>query len=123
MEIRMPGSAFCGYVYYRSGPWGEDIPVQDARVQIIDLDEGGNGDDLLWEGLTDSQGCYSGVSAEWVDENMMKVGDIPIPTIDRPQFRVRVRQGDHDTGLLILNHLGDLPAVIVIWAPPGTTGG
>jgi hypothetical protein len=114
----MSNSNFNGTVYYSPGPWGSELPVAGAHVQIIDLDEGGNGDDLLWEGITDGQGNYSGTASDWIDNNMLKVGDIPIPTIDRPNFRVRVRQGDQDTGLLILNHLGDLPAVIVSWAPP-----
>jgi hypothetical protein len=42
-------------------------PVPGAAVNIIDLDRGGNGNDLILAATTDAQGKFRQQSKEWID--------------------------------------------------------
>jgi hypothetical protein len=53
-------------VYYAPGPWGVDVPVQGASVEIWDKDLDGNHDCIYTE-VTNANGSINGVSSEWVD--------------------------------------------------------
>jgi arachidonate 15-lipoxygenase len=55
-------------VMYRVVPPLAPMPVVDAQVFVIDEDEGGNGNDLLFLGTTDQNGAVDG-NVEWVDAN------------------------------------------------------
>lgn len=94
-------------------------PIANARVQIYDLDQGGNGHDKIFEGNTNSSGEFSGVSEEWVDKNTISVGfsTLEIPDMLTLEFQVmangRVHKGPYF-------HLGDnasIPIVVPL-APP-----
>ena len=48
-------------------------PVHGAVVKIIDLDEGGNGNDIILEDVTDAGGKFKKQSKEWIDLNNVKI--------------------------------------------------
>lgn len=55
-------------VMYRTVPNLAPMPVVDAQVFVVDKDSGGNGDDLLFLGVTDHNGLVDG-RVEWQDDN------------------------------------------------------
>lgn len=96
-------------------------PVAKARVQIYDLDQGGNGNDKIYEATTNSNGEFSGLSKDWKDENTISLGfaSVPTPDILALEFRVvangRVHQGPYF-------HTGDRKSIPIVMpiAPPVT---
>lgn len=54
-------------------------PCVRATVQVYDIDQGGNGNDLIWSGQTDVNGYFRG-TGNWKDYNAIKV-IIPTPPI------------------------------------------
>lgn len=54
-------------------PIGAFPPAVGATVEIFDVDTGGNGDDLIWSGQTDSNGAFSGTSSNWEDYNAIRI--------------------------------------------------
>lgn len=94
-------------------------PVAKARVQIYDLDQGGNGNDKIYEGMTNSNGEFSGLSRDWKDENTISLGfaSVPTPDILALEFRV-VANGRAHKGPYF--HVGDrklVPIVMPITPP------
>ncbi len=98
-------------------------PVVNARVQIYDLDRGGNGNDRIYEGRTNSNGEFSGLSQEWVDRNTIRINTPfgsfiqEVPDVLALEFRVdadgRVHKGPYF-------HIGDNASVPIVMpiAPP-----
>lgn len=79
------------------------VPCAGATVTVYDVDAGGNGDDVIYTGTTDSQGFFRGQSREWVDSNTARVptgfgGFITQNVPDVLVLQVRVRKGNQDSG-------------------------
>ena len=92
------------------------LPLQNATVEIIDVDSGGNGDDIIFTGTTDNNGYFQGTSSEWQDRNTARVpkpwplhGTMEIEVPDILILMARIRKGTNDTGRIPFS----LP-------PPGT---
>ncbi|MEB3356056.1 MAG: hypothetical protein VKK04_04970 [Synechococcales bacterium] len=98
-------------------------PVANARVQIYDLDQGGNGNDRIYEGTTNGDGTFSGLSGEWSDRNTIRIntpfGPIiqDVPDFLALEFRV-VAEGQIHKGPYF--HLGDNNSVPIVMpiSPP-----
>lgn len=96
------------------------LPLQSASIEIFDVDEGGNGDDIIFTGTTDSNGYFQGTSKDWVDRNTVrrKVGPIwvNVDVPDAPIFMVRIRQGSNDTGRIPFPQppVGSAPIIPII---------
>lgn len=96
--------------------------LQHANVVIIDIDSGGNGDDVIFSGTTDENGYFSGTSTDWVDTNTVRVdkpwplhGSADVPTPDALALKVRIRKGGDDTGYLpFVNPPSGAPVVPII---------
>lgn len=78
------------------------VPLRGATVEIIDVDKGGNGDDIIFTGTTDDNGYFQGTSNDWKDRNTEQVTtpwgshDIEIPDI--LMLMARIRKDTRDTG-------------------------
>jgi hypothetical protein len=92
-------------------------PVVNARVQIWDLDQGGDGHDKIYEGRTNRNGEFSGLSQEWRDRNTIRIstpfGPITqeVPDILALEFRV-VADGRSHKGPYF--HTGDKRSVPIV---------
>ncbi len=92
-------------------------PVVNARVQIWDLDQGGDGHDKIYEGRTNRNGEFSGLSQEWSDRNTIRIntpfGPITqeVPDILALEFRV-VADGRSHKGPYF--HTGDKRSVPIV---------
>lgn len=93
----MPTIAINGKIIHAINPL---IPVQGARVRIYDVDVGGNGDDLIFDGLTDADGRFHGTSRNWRDRNTVGIGNLVSSVPDVLLLKIRVTRGAHDTGML-----------------------
>ncbi|MGI0486560.1 hypothetical protein ACN4EK_14060 [Pantanalinema rosaneae CENA516] len=100
-------------------------PVVNAQVQIYDLDQGGNGNDKIYEGKTNGNGEFSGLSQEWIDRNTIRF-DTPfgpftqeVPDIMALEFRVVVDGQAHKGPYF---HVGDNRSVPIVMpiTPPVT---
>jgi hypothetical protein len=56
-----------GIAQYAPGPWGAAIPASGVAVEIIDIDANPRSNDLIWTGITGSDGTFAGISSEWQD--------------------------------------------------------
>ncbi len=64
--------SIAGRIQHLPGPWGRDLPLCGALVEVIDLDPGGT-DDVIWSGTSGADGGFSGTSAEWRDTRRLRV--------------------------------------------------
>lgn len=69
----MAGVDIRGTVRYVPGPWGRARPAAGVEVKVIDVDIG-NANDSIWSGVTDSNGAFSGTTADWRDMRTVTVG-------------------------------------------------
>ena len=118
-------------VSYTPGPWGARAPVPGARVDIVDVDLPGIGDDTIWSGTTGGDGRFEGWSSEWKDS-----GSVPVirrdewgrpywdsETIEDPTdvlaLVAHITDGGHDAWLPFAWVGGDQqsPDIIVPWGP------
>lgn len=81
------------------------LPLQNAMVEIIDVDSGGNGDDIIFTGTTDNNGYFQGTSSDWKDKNTARVpkpapfsGSVEVEAPDVLMLMARIRKGSNDTG-------------------------
>lgn len=65
----MAGIRISGRVVYKQLGGLLPEPVRGARVRVIDVDRGGNGDDEIFVATTDADGNFGGTSREWSDRN------------------------------------------------------
>ncbi|MCL5266487.1 MAG: transthyretin-like family protein [Bacteroidetes bacterium] len=80
-------------------------PLQNATVEIFDVDSGGNGDDIIFTGTTDNNGYLQGTSSDWKDRNTARVprpwpftGTVEVEVPDVLVLMARIRIGSYDTG-------------------------
>lgn len=95
-------------------------PAKDIDVTIFDVDQGGNGDDVIYQGSTSNTGQLSGTSSNWMDTNNTRVyvpwmGWQTQPLPDVPIFMIQLKEGNKDTGRIPF-----VPGVPIIlpWADP-----
>ncbi len=96
--------------------------LQHATVEVIDVDSGGNGNDIIFSGTTDENGYFSGTSSDWVDANTVRIpkpfpfhGSVDVPTPDVLVLKIRVRKGAWDSGdLPFLNPPPGAPVAPII---------
>ena len=95
-------------------------PVPNARVQIYDVDTGGNGTDKILDKRTGTDGKFTGISSEWSDANYLStfVGNVPVPDMLILEFRVTENTKVHRGPFI---HIGDYNSapIIVPWGPGG----
>lgn len=110
-----------GQVLYQD----QATPVANARVQIFDLDEGGNGDDKILETTTNADGKFKGTSKDWEDKNSKRItGPFGPFTMDIPDIlglEFRVSDGHH-THRGPFFHIADNTSIpiVVPWRLPVT---
>ena len=97
-------------------------PVHGAVVKIIDLDEGGNGNDIILEDVTDAGGKFKKQSKEWIDLNNVKIrwnSTVYIPDMLALQFRVEKDDEIYEGPFL---YVGDdvLVPILTPWQPPSS---
>lgn len=105
------------------------VPCADATVTVYDVDAGGNGDDVIYTGTTDSEGFFRGQSREWVDTNTARVPigfgrSISQAVPDVLVLQVRIRKNGQDTGRIpyAVNPAGvPAPPIILPFGSPQTT--
>jgi hypothetical protein len=97
-------------------------PAANARIQIWDLDQGGNGNDKIFEISTDRNGKFSGVSREWNDRNTIRIST-PLGTITQEifdtlmlEFRVFVDGQTHKGPYFHTANNASLP-IVLPWLP------
>jgi hypothetical protein len=94
-------------------------PVPGATVNIIDLDRGGNGNDLILAATTDAQGKFRQHSKEWVDLNNVRIpwgGKMSTPDDLALQFRVEKDGKVHEGPFLFVSD-GVLVSILTPWLP------
>jgi hypothetical protein len=111
-----------GAVLYAPGAWGPAVPVSGAAVEIVDIDEGGNGDDVVFTGTTDGEGVYQGETEEWVDPNKKKLrifrSEMEMSVPDVLLLKARVSDGPHVQEFAPLTMTGsNVNLLIVNWSP------
>ena len=98
-------------------------PVKGARVRIYDVDTGGDGDDLIFDEVTDPSGRFSGSSANWDDQNTQRVstplGNVDLKVPDALLLRAQV-DVDGRTHQCAYVHLGDGQSapIVLPWGKP-----
>lgn len=104
------------------GPYGTNVPVAGATVQIYDIDKGGDGNDLLWQGTTNASGDFVGESREWIDTNTVSIQPPFGPSItqhvpDVLSLVAKIRQGSREATIPFA-FLGNnvVSPIIVPWA-------
>ena len=94
-------------------------PVPGATVNIIDLDRGGNGNDLILTATTDAQGKFRRQSKEWIDLNNVRIpwgGKLSTPDVLALQFRVEKDGKVHEGPFLFVSD-GVLVSILTPWLP------
>lgn len=86
-------------VVHVPGVWGANVPVVGAKVEIIDVDAPGRGNDIVLTTTTDANGKFEGTSSEWQDTIKIRVPD---PTIKNP-FRTKEIEKPDITDVLMLS--------------------
>jgi arachidonate 15-lipoxygenase len=107
--IRISGRVIYGQ------PVGIPVGVAGAAIRIIDEDKGGNGNDTIFVGTTDSQGNFDGMSSEWVDANNVtqrvwvpgRYEGLPPRWVDGHHENVTVPVPDLLSMRIIIKHEGD----------------
>jgi hypothetical protein len=93
-------------------------PVQGAAIEIIDLDQGGNGNDIIMSDVTSVEGKFRKETIDWNDTNNVRVpwGTQSIPDLMVLQFKVR-KDGNVHEGPFV--HVGDWVSVPILtpWLP------
>ncbi len=121
-----------GRVLHMPGSWGRAVPAQGVIIKIIDIDEPGNPDDLIFTGKTDEYGYFEGETTEWRDRKKTEMwvqdnwwrghweeGEVPDLT-DALILQAQIKQGKHETKLQFV-YVDDQtmsPPLIVPWGPP-----
>lgn len=97
----MPTIDIRGRVFY----FGGRRPLPNGEVEIIDVDSGGNGDDVIFRGRTGIDGTFQGTSTEWQDRNVAAVpkpppftGTVEVDVPDVLMLMARIREGSRDSG-------------------------
>lgn len=97
-------------------------PVPSATVQIYDLDQGGNGHDLIFSKRTGSDGKFGGISSEWNDRNTITITTVfGKATVDTPdvlalEFRVNADGRQHKGPFIHIADYNSAP-IILPWGP------
>ena len=98
-------------------------PAKGARVRIYDADTGGDGDDLIFDQVTDPSGRFSGTSIDWEDQNSQRVstplGNVDLKVPDALLLRAQVDvDGQTHQGAYV--HLGDGQSapIVLPWGKP-----
>ena len=119
-----------GRIQHLPGPWGSELPLRGASVEVIDLDPGG-ADDVIWSGTSGADGRFAGTSAEWRDTRRLRVWvqdswrpprghwedrSEPDPG-DLLLLKLRVRQAGRTHEVFPFANASPLP-VIVPWGVP-----
>jgi hypothetical protein len=94
-----------------------------ASVRILDLDTGGNGNDVILETVTDGQGRFGGMSKEWQDVNNQRitipfVGTqvVPVPDVLILQFQVNSSGRTHSGPFIRVSDTVSAP-IVCPWLP------
>lgn len=104
------------------GSWGVSSPVKSAKIKVIDVDIFGNGDDVLWEGETDQDGKFSGLTDDWLDKIIIPMPfgnnlEFPDPS-DQLDLKIIISQsGKKITLPFLYRGAGNLVVVTVPWGP------
>ena len=142
----MPTLNLSGKVVHGIPTDGVAGPCAGASIEVYDLDQGGDGNNLIWSGRTDTNGNFAGTSADWQDNNSVRVTtelpghwegfppkwvpggqitkDLPVP--DVLLLKVIVSQqtpnGSKSQEFPFVQGAGPIPAVplVVPWASPTT---
>jgi hypothetical protein len=98
-------------------------PVKAARVRIYDADTGGDGDDLIFDEVTDASGRFSGSSSNWEDQNVKRIStplghfDLKLPDALLLRAQIDVDGQTHQCAYV---HLGDGQSapIVLPWGKP-----
>ena len=111
-----------GRVVHMPGYWGDELPVAGAKVRIVDVDQPGKGDDVIWSGTTGGSGEFQGTSKEWQDSLTLRFPSrirIPDPT-DVLMLQAHITHAGRETRLPF-TYVSDReisPDLVVPWGPP-----
>ncbi|MBI4468421.1 MAG: twin-arginine translocation signal domain-containing protein, partial [Acidobacteria bacterium] len=120
--------SFRGRVVY---PGPEGAGVAGASVEIVDLDTGGDGNDLIWSTTTDAEGGFGGFLAGWNDAGTSRDAaslygsSFPAdPEVtDVPLYKAVIRQGAYVQEFplpSLMEGENTIPPLVVRWVPKVT---
>ena len=97
-------------------------PVPNTVVQIYDLDQGGNGHDLIFSKRTGADGKFGGTSSDWNDRNTITINTffgkatVNVPDMMVLEFRTTADGRQHKGPFIHISDYNSAP-IILPWGP------